>query len=263
MALADDLRRREISVVYVYTSYLRSTGQFGPSYSFASASIQSLKVSYPELNVQAWLGLPLRGGSLDGYVDLDQATRHYVAEFCAELVRNGFNGVHLDPEPIASGDTEVLALLDEARQALGPQATLSIATWRIWPLFPEVDWPLALQWRWSAAYYRDIARRVDQIAVMTYDSGLPSPYLYRLWQRGQMVNISRALEGIPVELFIGVPTSEEATRTHNPSAENMTSGLLGVRDGLHNSAITGVAIYPYWETDATEWATYEALWLGR
>jgi hypothetical protein len=27
--------------------------------------------------------------------------------------------------------------------------------------------------------------------------------------------------------------------------------------------VTGVAIYPHWETDAAEWAEYDKLWLGR
>jgi hypothetical protein len=83
-----------------------------------------------------------------------------------------------------------------------------------------------------------------------------------------VVGISQALHGTGVELFFGVPTSEEKTATHRPEAENMASGLLGVIDGLNDaaarpSATTGVAIYPYWETDDAEWAAYDRLWLGR
>ena len=68
-------------------------------------------------------------------------------------------------------------------------------------------------------------------------------------------------------MFIGIPTSEEETATHRPKAENMASGLQGLVDGLNHTrakprVVTGVAIYPDWETDEAEWATYEALWLG-
>lgn len=56
--------------------------------------------------------------------------------------------------------------------------------------------------------------------------------------------------------YRGTPTSEEKTRTHRPSVEKIMSGLQGTIDGLNDAntrpeAITGVAICPVWETDAT------------
>ena len=84
----------------------------------------------------------------------------------------------------------------------------------------------------------------------------------------QVLEIGRATSGQKVAVFFGVPTSEERTRTHWPNAETMQSGLEGVLDGLNAadarpSGEIGVAIYPYWETDEVEWATYKTLWLGR
>jgi len=273
-ALANDLNRRGIHYVFVFASYLRSEGEFGPTYSYAAKFTQALRAVQPDLNVQAWIGLPLSrprlffGGA--GYVDLGDATiRQKIVAFCADLIRQGgFDGIHLDPEPVLTDDAAVLALLDEVRQAIRPNSTLSMATRRIWPVFSDVALPLAGRVAWRASYYREIAKRVDQIAVMTYDSGLPLPELYRQWGRFQVIEISRALDGIGVDLLFGIPTSEEKTWTHWPSAENMKSGLRGVIDGLNDadarpSVVTGVAIYPYWETDATEWAAYESLWLGR
>jgi hypothetical protein len=35
-----------------------------------------------------------------------------------------------------------------------------------------------------------------------------------------------------------------------------------VPDTRHR-CVTGVAIYPYWETDAAEWSIYDKLWLGK
>jgi hypothetical protein len=120
---------------------------------------------------------------------------------------------------------------------------------------------------WQADYYREIAERVDQVAVMTYDSALPLPSLYRWWVDKQVVYISQAPADLPVDLFIGIPASEEETITHRPKAETMTSGLLGVIDGLNSpnavpSAVTGMAIFPYWEVDTDEWLAYETLWLS-
>jgi len=103
---------------------------------------------------------------------------------------------------------------------------------------------------------------------MTYDSTMPLAPLYRQWMRFQVIEISRTVDGTDVQLFFGIPTSEEETWTHWPNAENMKSGLQGLIDGLndteaHSAAVTGAAIYPYWDTEEAEWAIYEALWLGQ
>ncbi len=261
VALARNLRQRQIRSVYVFVSYLKPDGTFTPTFAHAAEFVRTLKTASPGLNVQAWLGLPLH------YVNLGNAnTRHQIATFCADIIPIGFDGVHLDPEPVPDGNAGVLLLLDEIRATVGPTPTLSLAARRIQLLWSGT--PLMGPIAWSAGYYRRVAQRVDQLAVMTYDSSLPLPQLYRLWGRFQVIEITRAIEGFDVDLFFGVPTSEERTLTHWPNAENMTSGLQGVVDGLNDAdarpvAVTGVAIYPYWETDAAEWAIYEWLWLGR
>jgi len=270
--LAHSLWQRQICFVYVFVSYLRRDGEFNKTYIQASEFVRGLKAAQPDLNVQAWIGLPLKqpGTPGSGWVDLrDAMTQQKITAFCTDITRlAGFDGVHLDPEPVPNGDANVLTLLDEIRHAIGPNLTLSIATPRIQPIFSDNSLPLVGWVAWRAGYYREVAKRVDQIAVMVYDSGLPLPVLYRQWGRFQVIEISRALDGTDVDLFFGVPTSEEKTWTHWPGAENMTSGLLGVVDGLNDaesraSAVTGVAIYPYWETSTSEWTTYESLWLGR
>ena len=276
-ALAANLEAHQIDTVYVYASYLRADGSFNPTYDHASHFVRMLAAAYPECSIQAWIGLPL---SVDGvitwagYVDLmDTDTRAQIAAFCASLVaEHGFHGVHLDPEPVFSGSKSLMRLLDEIRQALGPDATLSVAGRHICPwgarLSPRARHYLEEQlyrWFWSPAYYREVAARVDEIAVMVYDSSTLTPGGYRRWTRRQVVRVSEALAEANVRLFIGVPTSEERTSTHHPWAENMRSGLLGVREGLmeagtDGNAVTGVAIYPYWETDEIEWSVYGDLW---
>ncbi|MGB9872790.1 MAG: glycosyl hydrolase family 18 protein [Anaerolineae bacterium] len=263
-ALASNLDQRQIRYVFVYTSYMKPTGEFTPTYGHAARFVSGLKIANPDLHIQAWIGLPLE------YVNLsDAAVRERIVQFCINLVREaGFDGIHLDPEPIPTDEENVLVLLDELRDALGSEPTLSMATRRIWPIFPDRRWPLIGQVAWRASYYREVSQRVNQIVVMTYDSAMPLASLYRQWVRFQVIEVSRAVEGTGVQLFFGIPTSEERTWTHWPCAENMESGLEGVIDGLNDAkarpaAITGVAIYPYWETDETEWRIYEELWLGR
>jgi len=270
-ALAEDLARRQVRYAYVYASYRKPAGYFNPSYDHAATFVSTLKAACQELSVQAWIGLPVRdfGLTTDWNVELgDPTIRQYVAAFCAHIIAvGGFDGVHLDPEPVRDGNQGLLALLEDVRASIGSEKTLSIATRRIAPLLAETRLPMNRWLMWSADYYRQVARRVDQVALMTYDSALPLPSLYRLWGRWQTIALTRALDGEPVEVFIGIPTSEEKTLTHWPTAENMTSGLRGLVEGLNDArarpaALTGVAIYPHWETDETEWAVYEVLWLG-
>ena len=259
--LADDLDARQLTTVYVFTSYLKEDGAFNPTYDHAEEFVQGLHAAAPEVKVQAWIGLPL------SYVRLEKAdVRARVADFSAKLVSEmGFDGVHLDPEPIRDGDADVLTLLEEVRNAVGADPTLSIATRRLWPLTPERKALVPGRWFWSAPYYRELAARADEIAVMVYDSGLPVPGAYRLWTKFQVIGLSRALDETEVTLFLGVPASEERTRTHRPAAEHVESGLKGVVDGLNDtraipSAVAGVALYPYWEMDTADWRHYHRLW---
>jgi hypothetical protein len=263
-ALADELVAHKITTIYVFTSYLKEHGAFNTSYNHAEDFVSALHEAAPYVSVQAWLGLPLQ------YVDLSEDdVRATIADFSTTLVADaGFDGIHLDPEPIYDNDPDVLALLEDVRAALGPEPTLSIATRRLWSLTAERERWVPGRWFWSASYYRQVAARVDEIAVMVYDSALPLAPAYRLWTKCQVIGLSRALDNSDVTLFVGVPASEERTRTHRPAAENVRSGLQGVIDGLNDaraipSAVAGIAIYPYWEMDTADWETYTRLWEDR
>lgn len=264
-ALAADLSDRQITTLYVYVSYLKPDG-FNPTYDYAAEFVSNLKAAAPDIDVQGWLGIPLE----PGYVDLnDTGDRAVIADFSRFTVETlGFDGVHLDPEPVPSGDAATLMLLDEVRAAIGPPAQLSIAARRITPLFPEADLIVNRQFTWRGDYYREIASRVDQIAVMAYDSHAPIGWFYAQWVRFQVIALTGALRDAGVDVFVGIPTSEEHTLSHNPAAENMATGLAGLLAGLNDldsrpGVVTGIAVYPYWETSEDEWAVYEASWLGK
>ncbi len=272
-ALAEDLQRRQIDTIFVYVSYLKPTGLFNPTYDHAREFVTTLKQAAPQIEVQAWLGIPVKappGAPLaSGYIDLSNATvQQTIAEFSRSTVNDlGFDGVHLDPEPILTGNAALLRLLEAVREAIGPQAQLSIAGREITPVVPEADL-IANRWfTWRADYYREVAQRVDQIAVMAYDSHLPAGWLYEQWVRFQVIGLTSSLGATPPGLLIGLPTSEEHTASHDPAIENMTTGLRGLLAGLNDAdarpdQITGVAIYPYWEMSEDEWTTYQDLWLG-
>jgi hypothetical protein len=273
-ALAADLQQRQIDTIFVYVSYLKPTGLFNPTYNHAREFVTALKQAAPQVEVQAWLGIPVKAPPdapiASGYIDLNDATiQQAIVDFSWSAVKEiGFDGVHLDPEPVLTGDTALLQLLEKVRGAIGPQAKLSISGREITPILPEADL-IANRWfTWRADYYREIARRVDQIGVMAYDSHLPLGWLYEQWVRFQVIGLTSSLGTPPPVLFIGLPTSEEHTSSHDPAIENLATGLRGMLAGLNDAdarpdQITGVAIYPYWEMSADEWTTYQDLWLGK
>ena len=260
LALADMLHQHQIRYVFVYVSYLKADGTFNQTYAYSRSFLASLRRAAPDLNILAWIGLPLETTHLT-----DQAVRDRIVRLCATLTGEiGFDGVHLDPEPVDDGNPALLTLLEQIRQGMPGGKRLSLATRVIAPVFPAIVPRLVAQF-WSSAYYQQIARRVDQLALMTYDSGLPSPALYRLWTRFQIIQLSQALADTKIEVLIGVPASEEDTATHHPLAENVQSGLQGVLDGLNDadsqpSVITGVALYPCWALDPAKWQIYDQLW---
>jgi hypothetical protein len=138
----------------------------------------------------------------------------------------GFDGVHLDAEPVRSGDKDYLLLLEEVNSMIGNR-TLSVAG-SYW-LPPAVSrLPILEGIKWDSDYYRKVAERVDQIVTMTYDSVMPWGFLYRLWLREQVRGIGHSLASSDVELLFGISVSREHTLTHHPASENMRNGLAGV-----------------------------------
>jgi Glycosyl hydrolases family 18 len=271
LALADALTSHHVQTVFVYVSYLKPGGYFNPAFDHATEFVRQFKAERQDATVEAWVGIPVDKPSIGGHgharID-DPAVRAKIADFCHRLVSEmGFDGVHLDPEPIPGGDADTLQLMDDVRAAIGRDKILSLATRSIIPVWGDAPVPSVFG-LWQAGYYRRVAEHVDEIAVMTYDSTMPVPRLYEQWARFQVIGITRATQGTGARLLFGVPTSEEETFTHHPRAENMRSGLHGVIAGLNDAdamsqAVTGVAIYPHWETDAAEWAVYDRIWLGK
>jgi hypothetical protein len=273
-ALAADLRDHQIDTIFVYVSYLKSNGEFNPTYDYAHDFVAVMNKIAPEIEVQAWLGVPTLvppgtpGGS--GYIDLaDEAVQNKIAEFSRLVVQDfRFDGIHLDAEPVVTGDPALLRVLEKIRAAIGVQSRLSIAGREITPFLPEADLIVNRWFTWRGDYYREVARRVDQVAVMAYDSHAPFGFWYEQWVRHQVINLTNSLRGTTAEILIGIPTSEEYSSSHDPAVENMQTGLTGLLAGLNDldaqpERISGVAIYPYWDTSEDEWQTYSKLWLGQ
>lgn len=256
-ALNEQSRLYHFHYLYPYTTYLQADGTFNDTYDQAGAFVQAFRGVNRETKVLAWVGVPLTNRyafGVQGWVDLsDETTRRHLVDFVEQLVtENGFDGVHLNVETVWDQDPDFLTLLDEVNATLDDDLIISIAGSH-WS--PEVLEPLGL--RWSRSYYQNVAERVDQIAVMTYDSRAVHPAVYRFWMREQVQGIADSIADRGAELLLGVSVSDEATSTHTPAIESLEEGLAGLCAGGRD-AVDGVALYAAWETDEEEWEMWRA-----
>ncbi len=265
--LAAHLIRHKFTDGFFHVGPLLADGTIDPSrYPAAGRLIQEMRRYAPGLRVQAWIGqVEKRGG---GPLDLSQpAVRQAIVTTARQFLNLGFGGIHYNIEP-SSGNPHLLSLLDETRRITRDRgAVLSMATDEIEPL-PGLAWLTQAAGThagfWTQAYHRAVSGRVDQVAVMMYDTGLPTDWLYGTlvaWQTRKIL----ALTPGRVTVFMGVPTYEENRLSFRPGAENMRSGLRGIRNGLASRSMLqspGVAIYANWTTDASEWRRYRRDWLG-
>ena len=275
--LAALLRREGITSVYAHVGPLDSKGviptNLAPN---ASSLAAALHERIPGIKVFAWIGQleAASGGPADETVNLaDSAVRAAIVATAVGFIRDGgFDGVHYDIEPIRNNNRHFLDLLIETRAALPRGALISISAQKWAPNAHLADLLYrtgrAGQW-WTSYYYAAVASHVDQLAVMTYDSGMPTSQAYEVFVQQETKHILEAVRSAshPPEVLIGIPTYAGNSAWFHDSAENMRTALTGVIAGLNSDTetqpFTGVAIYRLAVTTAADWQTYDHLWLGR
>jgi hypothetical protein len=168
-------------------------------------------------------------------------------------------GAQLNVEPLANGEKNYLRLLEEVRSALPAGKVLSVAAYpppTRWHPFPDVHW--------EECYFRQVAARCDQLAIMMYDAGqnFSKPYqrLMADWTH-EVLNWSEGKQ-----VLLGVPTYDDAgVGYHNSEVENLANALMGIHRGLSTWPLKpnyqGVAIYCDWETDDKEWEWFRGHFL--
>ncbi|WP_439946410.1 hypothetical protein [Streptomyces sp. BBFR109] len=270
-ALAERLRGTGIRDLYVHTGPLEHDGTLPESvYPKAGWFIAAVHRALPGVRVQAWLGDVLASESPDG-LRLERArTRAAVVASAREVLAAGYEGAHFDLEPLHSGDRNYLGLLDDLRAVTRAHgALLSVASHQIDPLpaFHSVWGTLTNhpKW-WSQAYFGEVARRVDQIAVMSYDTMQPLQSLYGGYVAQQT---SLALEVTPpgTQLLMGLPFYHENKFGHQAHAETVPAAVRGVRLGLSRTdadrARFGVALYVDFAATEADWTAYREDWVHR
>jgi hypothetical protein len=268
-ALLAKLRARGMAYVYPHLIPFDASGRLPPhDREQMRAFLATARRVAPDLKVLPWIGGLRRGyrRQRPGTVELgDLAQQQRMVAEVRGLVDEGFDGVHVNVEPVDDGNDAYLALLRALRTAVGPGHLLSVSAIRPAP----VGLPRAPNFAWSPGYYARVASTVDQIVIMAYDTALPTASLYRRYVRWAARSVAGALaaSGSDARVLMGVPTYEPYGFMHRRGVETPENALVGVVAGLRGlgagGTFEGVALYAEWTTDEADWAAYERYWRNR
>ena len=268
-SMYDQLRRSGVTDAYFHVGPLDHDGALPPTkYNDAARLLRLGREEYPTLRVWAWVGqvTTLWGGGLDL---TSKATQETIVRDVMRALDLDFYGVHLNIEPVLSGDDQFLALLSSLSDGIGDTGKgISVAADDLEPFFGAgylVRQCCGQVTFWTPAYLAKVLGFVDQVVVMTYDSQLKDPFLYSWYVS---METRRLLSLLPQgkEILVGIPSFETGNRYFDPKTENIISGLRGVLDGLDTSHLEGkndrfgIAIYAYWETSQDEWKILRDHW---
>lgn len=269
-ALKRQLAGTGVRDLYVHTGPLEDDGTLrADRYPRAAWLLRAVERELPDVRVQAWLGNVLVYGDEGGAgIRLAEARqRRAVVDSARQVLDAGFDGVHFDLEPLRSDDADYLRLLDRLGPAVRDEGgVLSVAAHQIDPLpGAHTVWAAVTgrgKW-WSQRYFGQVARRVDQIAVMSYDTAMPVESLYGGYVAQQTV---LALEVAPagVDLLMGLPFFHTDDIGHHASAETVPAAVRGVRLGLarqdRERERFGVALYVDFAATEEDWKAYRRDW---
>jgi hypothetical protein len=277
-ALADRLKREEITYIYAHVGPLDGNGTIPAArYPNAETFTQEMHARLPNLRILAWIGQIYRVGAdpSEEIIDLSRSqTRDNITTVARIFTQmQGFDGVHYDIEPVPNNDNHFLDLLDSTRERIGPGKTLSLSTPNWIPVARVTDVLQTIRnqqnvW-WTTYYYGAVSKHVDQMVAMMYNTGMPTAPLYELVVQQETAHILRTIAAASptTQVIIAIPTyNDPSSRAFHADAENMHTGLQAVIGGLneHNglNVFQGIAIYPEWLTSDADWQLYDQQWLG-
>lgn len=266
-ALARQLEGTGIRDLYVHAGPVAHDGSLSLSKRSPQARwfTLAMRAAAPDVRVQAWLGDIVQPGKNPGMNLDDPAVRTRVVASSAAVLDQGFQGIHFDFEPVHSGSAGFLAVLDETHVLTAKRdVPLSVAAAQLEPLWHINALPLALtgegKW-WSQDYFADVARRVEQIAVMSYDTAMPLESLYGGYVAQQT---KLALEATPAttDLLMGLPAYWESNPSHWGHAETVAAAVRGARLALGTSTRQnfGLAMYVDFTATPDHWTAYRDGW---
>ena len=259
--LAVRLRGTGIKDLYVHSGPFDWDGHLNPAkYPSAKNFAQWAHKALPGLRIQAWLGQSVENG-----LDLDDPkARENILNGVADIMRTGYDGIHYDFEPIGNNDTSFLDLLKRTRQHT---PLLSVSTPQIEPyplMRPIARLSIGHDKYWSSDYFRAVVNQVDQVAIMTYDSGAPLQSLYG----GYVVRqATLALDLVPdtKTIYVGAPAYHDQGVVWGDYAESVAMAAEGAKlalTGYGKRERFGLALYVDFASTDEDWREYAAGWLS-
>lgn len=260
--LADMLAGTGVRDLFVHAGPFADDGTLDPGLRPRARWLTgALHRALPGVRVQAWLG------AHPGEIDLaSPTTRAALLTSAGQVLDDGFDGIHYDFEPVADGNADLPAVLRAAHALTRRRhAVLSVSA-----VHPEPWSGMAGALRmlhgsltlWSAGYLRRVAAEVDQVAVMAYDTGLPTPASYGGYVR-RVTEMAMTVVPPGVTLFIGVPAYQAEGWTHHRRAETVPAAIRGVRlamGGPPGRRPPGLAIYVDFTVTRRDWSAYRDDW---
>jgi hypothetical protein len=154
-----------------------------------------------------------------------------------------FDGISMDLEPCGNDDTyfnNYKTLMDNIKSAFNSGGLGSKSTSVCAPKYGTGS-----IWYWSPVYYHYMARRVNFLVAMTYNSESASATEYQTWIGDQIYDILRAVSGkywnndathpAPtngVKVLIGFPGYPNNPPVHDVNYEQTRYAALGTLEGL-------------------------------
>jgi hypothetical protein len=264
--------------LYVHTGPLRHDGVLDPKlYPAATGFIADVHHVLPGVRVQAWLGDVVARPGKAGLQLHDPAVRGRVRDAAEQALDAGFDGVHLDLEPVPSGDSGYLRLLEAVHDLTESRGVpLSVAAAQIDPS-PSVDGRTPLpevqtlfdclpyshpKW-WSQTYFGQVAGRVDQVAVMAYDTAVPARSLYGGYV-AQQTGLALRVTPRTTDLIIGLPAYHTESLVHHAHAETVRAAVRGAKVALARGdrarRTFGLSLYADFSATPGDWAAFRRGW---
>lgn len=246
--LSKKVKELKITDLYFHVGPIEADGTLAKDLNIFSPGLDTLSSTN-----YAWIG------QIRSKIDLDNPDiRKKIINSSEWLLRQGFDGIHIDIEPVKDEDENFFKLLEEFRTAL-PDTKISVAADEWQPDFLSLAvskmFGAKIESYWTSEQIIRTMEYADQLVLMTYDTGFKDPKLYSWWVEQETLSVSKLIPD-GKEFFVGIPSYDEGSN-FNPEAENLKTGLKGFLKGIQNyrsklDNISGLAIYTYWHMSEDE-----------
>lgn len=267
-ALAKRLAANKIHYLYPHLTPTDPLGHLPPHSAESVRKFTArMRHDIPGIQILPWVGGVQKGfkQTSAGTLDFNSPSMRnaFAADCSAFIEKYHLDGIHLNIEPVESGDARFVEWIAALKKRIGDHKVLSVAAPK--PSIFE-GFNVAPLRAWDLDYFVSVGRKCDQLVIMNYDTSFNSQLLYSLFTEDKLSKLLTRFsqEKLACKILIGIPTYDQAAR-HDVKAENIPGALQGVRAALSHSPLQnfeGAAIYADWTTSDAEWQQFRDGWIS-